>query len=284
MAASDPKRHQIDKAINAATTDQVTSDPDVTRNHATIPPGTRFGRLTVDALSEDKRGIHYRCKCDCGIYTTVRATNLRRGTVKSCGCLLDEAHAARRAKPPSLSIGSTFGRLTITGVHKRDRLGLYHYHCQCECGKTTSARADNLTSGNTSSCGCGRGRRGTNPRGSADSATDYIIIAYKRGALRRGHGWALTREQVGALITATCHYCGTPPAMVKPTSQGPFLWNGIDRLHNDQGYTPENSVTCCRTCNVAKNIMSIEAFAQWVERLASRVQHWHAKLPPQEVA
>src|SRR5262249_12475223 len=159
--------------------------------------------------------------------------------------------------------------------------GLYHYHCQCECGKTTSVRATNLTDGNTSSCGCGRGRR--TYRSSAYSATGYIIIAYKRRSLQRGFEWALTREQVCALIAATCHYCGTPPATVKPTRQGPFLWNGIDRLHNDQGYTPENSVTCCRTCNVAKNTMSIEAFAQWVERLASRAQHWHPKLPLQEV-
>jgi predicted SprT family Zn-dependent metalloprotease len=260
----------------------------MTRKHTPIPPGTRFGRLTVDALSEDenKRGVHYRCKCDCGTYTTKRAFHLRKGAVKSCGCLLEEVHAARRAKPPSLSIGSTFGRLTVTGVHKRDRQGLYHYHCQCECGKTTSARANNLTDGNTSSCGCARGRRGTNPRrGSADSAIDYIIIAYKRSALQHGRAWALTREQVVVLIAATCHYCGMPPATVKPTRQGPFLWNGIDRLHNDQGYTPENSVTCCRTCNVAKNIMSIEVFAQWVQLLASRVQHWHPKLPlPQEVA
>jgi len=115
------------------------------------------------------------------------------------------------------------------------------------------------------------------------SSTDPLPAVKLCDAPAFGKNLVLTREQVGALITATCHYCGTPPATVKPTSQGPFLWNGIDRLHNDQGYTPENSVTCCRACNVAKNIMSIEAFAQWVERLASRVPHWHPKLPPQEV-
>ena len=265
----------------------------MTRKHTPIPRGTRFGRLTVeerDVTIEDRKGtngrrIYYCCKCACGTYTTVRAYHLRSGSKKSCGRLRAETIAGRRAKPPLLSVGDTFGRLTITGVHKRDRMGYYHHHCQCECGKTTTVREDNLRSGNTSSCGCGRGRSPTNPRGGADSAIDYIIIAYKRGALRRGRAWALTREQVVALITATCRYCGTPPATIKPTRQGPFLWNGIDRLHNDQGYTPENSVTSCRACNVAKNIMSIEVFAQWVQLLASRVQHWHPKLPSrQEVA
>lgn len=265
----------------------------MTRKHTPIPHGTRFGRLTVeerDITVDGRKATHaqrifYRCKCDCGTYTSVRAYHLKSGSKKSCGCLRAETIAGRRARPPSLNIGDVFGRLTVTGVHRRDRLGHYHYHCKCECGKPKTVREDNLRTGNTSSCGCGRGQLPTNPRGSAYSATSYIIIAYRRSALQRGHEWALTREQVSALIAANCRYCGTPPATVKPTRKGPFLWNGIDRLRNDRGYTPENSVTSCRTCNVAKSVMSIEAFARWVQLLASRVQHWHPKLPlPQEVA
>ena len=264
----------------------------MTRKHTPIPPGTRFGRLTVEEreviIGEpgivNGRRIYYRCKCDCGTYTTAHSFHLRSGSKKSCGCLRAETIAGRRAKPPSLSIGDPFGRLTVTGVHKRDRLGHYHYHCRCECGKNTTVREDNLISGSTNSCGCGRGRSRTNPRGSADSAISYIIIAYRRSALQRGREWTLTRDQVRSLVGATCHYCGVPPATIKATSHGPFFWNGIDRLRNDQGYTPENSVSCCRTCNVAKNKMSIEAFAEWVQLLASRVQRWHPKLPTREAA
>ena len=49
--------------------------------------GQRFGRLTV--IEEDGRkngGIAWRCRCDCGNYTTVRANHLKRGLIKSCGC------------------------------------------------------------------------------------------------------------------------------------------------------------------------------------------------------
>lgn len=51
--------------------------------------GHRFGHLTVIGLSE-KKGSHgasyYRCKCDCGTIKDIRADNLRRGFVTSCGC------------------------------------------------------------------------------------------------------------------------------------------------------------------------------------------------------
>ena len=241
-----------------------------------IPPGSRFGRLIVEALVEDGPRHRYSCACDCGnTAPSVPATHLRRGITKSCGCLQEEMHAGRRAKPPGLAVGSAHGRLTITGVHKRDRQGIWHYHVQCECGTTKTVRGDNLKSGNTSSCGCAKLGSRTHPRGSAESAITYIFIAYRRGAQRRGHAWDLTREQLAVLITGDCHYCGTPPATLKQTTLGPFLWNGIDRLQNDQGYAAGNLVPCCRTCNTAKNTMTVEAFAQWVKRIASRVQQWH---------
>lgn len=51
--------------------------------------GRRFGRLTVVA-EEDVRwngNVVWLCKCDCGNYTRVRASHLKRGGVMSCGCL-----------------------------------------------------------------------------------------------------------------------------------------------------------------------------------------------------
>lgn len=31
-----------------------------------------------------------------------------------------------------------------------------------------------------------------------------------------------------------------------------YFYNGIDRLDNTKGYTPENSVACCKHCNSLK--------------------------------
>ena len=58
--------------------------------------GGRFGRLTV--MSQDgKRGTRrlWLCLCDCGSETRVTTSNLKSGSVSSCGCLAREATSAR---------------------------------------------------------------------------------------------------------------------------------------------------------------------------------------------
>ena len=54
--------------------------------------GERFGRLTVlFRIVQGKPGdIVWRCKCDCGKKVDVRASLLRRGDTRSCGCLQRE--------------------------------------------------------------------------------------------------------------------------------------------------------------------------------------------------
>lgn len=49
----------------------------------------KFGKLTV--ISRDKNGANgvarWKCICDCGNVSIVRGSNLKNGSVKSCGCL-----------------------------------------------------------------------------------------------------------------------------------------------------------------------------------------------------
>lgn len=54
--------------------------------------GQSFGRLLVlDKAGKTPRGaITWRCKCDCGNETIVIGSLLKRGTIKSCGCLLQQ--------------------------------------------------------------------------------------------------------------------------------------------------------------------------------------------------
>ena len=56
--------------------------------------GIRYGRLiVVDEAFSVSGDACWRCKCDCGNYTTVMAKSLRNGDTKSCGCYRRE-HAA----------------------------------------------------------------------------------------------------------------------------------------------------------------------------------------------
>jgi hypothetical protein len=51
--------------------------------------GVRFGRLVVieeNVLTIDRRKACV-CKCDCGEIKTIRVDSLKKGAIKSCGCL-----------------------------------------------------------------------------------------------------------------------------------------------------------------------------------------------------
>lgn len=67
--------------------------------------GQRFGRLVVVSDSGMRAGdgsVKWRCACDCGSAHLVVASNLRTGSVSSCGCLARSLSSERRraAKMP----------------------------------------------------------------------------------------------------------------------------------------------------------------------------------------
>ena len=45
-------------------------------------------------------------------------------------------------------------------------------------------------------------------------------------------------------------------------------YNGIDRLDSTEGYTTDNCVSCCTTCNWMKKKMPLEKFLQKVKEIA----------------
>jgi hypothetical protein len=69
-----------------------------------VPPGTRFGRLTVVAEAEatirpsGQSARRISCLCDCGESITVELGGLRQGTTRSCGCFQKEGASARQTK------------------------------------------------------------------------------------------------------------------------------------------------------------------------------------------
>lgn len=90
---------------------------------------------------------------------------------------------------------------------------------------------------------------------------------YLKNAKRRNIVWGLTKDQFIQLIKNNCTYCGTEPTTTTYKHKDSLTHNGIDRIDNTMGYTPENSVSCCTTCNYAKNSMSMEQFREWIKRI-----------------
>ena len=116
--------------------------------------GRRFGKLTVIEESEpkwDNRGKPIRmmlCKCDCGKSSVVKATSLKSGHSKSCGC----------EKAAENLTGKRYGLLTVideaeyhitSGGRK-----LKAWKCRCDCGKEVKVTGNDLKQGNHRSCGC----------------------------------------------------------------------------------------------------------------------------------
>lgn len=57
--------------------------------------GQHFGKLTaIEKIGQDNNHNNlWKCQCECGNYTTVRATSLNQGETLSCGCLKSSGNA-----------------------------------------------------------------------------------------------------------------------------------------------------------------------------------------------
>lgn len=70
--------------------------------------GNKFGRLTVlSAASKGEKGkINWLCRCECGNVKIVPGRYLRKGRVRSCGCL-------RAEEATKVLVGNRLGRNSI---------------------------------------------------------------------------------------------------------------------------------------------------------------------------
>lgn len=171
--------------------------------------------------------------------------------------------------------GRRFGTLTVlsfagTTPHAE-------WFCICDCGERRKVRATKLLGSLVSSCAtCARrtaaaiaGKSRELPLNTAISRS--IWSDYRANAKRKRLDFQLSVLDVEALSQGNCHYCGDSPATEKLTKNKTrtSARNGIDRRDNSIGYSRENTVSCCSTCNYAKREMSSEQFVAWAKRVAS---------------
>ncbi len=102
---------------------------------------------------------------------------------------------------------------------------------------------------------------------SPEAIAQRIAKRYAHGARARGLEWRLSTLEVVHLTQALCFYCGAEPQ----GRVGKFVYNGIDRKDNAQGYTLGNCVTCCKRCNFLKRDM---LFQDWIAFLNAILINW----------
>lgn len=164
--------------------------------------------------------------------------------------------------------GNVHGRWTVLVfagyAQKEGQRAQAKWLCRCKCGTEKEVAAQSLKCGDSKSCGCLLKDVCSLPKGEA--ALNHLINSMRRGAEKRSYAFELSKEQIRALCTQNCHYCGSPPtqSLVRADLNGAFIYNGIDRKNNDLGYVEGNVVPACKHCNRAKWMMGYEAFRAWL--------------------
>lgn len=185
-----------------------------------------------------------------------------------------------------INIGDVFGRLTVVEKTSLRKRGAVVWRCQCSCGNFTETKTDYLQQGWTKSCGCWKSQRAkerlpevwaVNPKKNQNKTVykfNSLLTHYRENAKSRLLDFNLSEKETYDIVTKECFYCGYIPVPETTSSNQKYTdhYNGIDRVNPKLGYTIENVVSCCRSCNIAKHTMSQCDYDAWIERSYSKLQ------------
>lgn len=173
-------------------------------------------------------------------------------------------------------VGQRFGRLIVLekleGIQTKFKRVHIRWLCKCDCGSLKKVFGCNLRDGKTKSCGCLWRYCGVK------SIRNRVLCGYKDGARTRNLSWCLSDKDFDFLTSQNCYYCGIAPSSIR-TNNGngktkfSFVYNGIDRLDNTKGYEIDNSVSCCKICNKAKDVLTAKDFILWASRVSEHCKN-----------
>lgn len=164
--------------------------------------------------------------------------------------------------------GLKINRLTILNIKDRIKSGntlKIRWNCLCSCGNLFFARGDQILNNSTKSCGCLNNEK---RKQNSNKRKLPVLIAkmnlkigkYKTEARRRQRAWSLTNQEAYTLFQNNCFYCNKEPNDL----------NGIDRVNNKEGYTLDNTVSCCSICNTMKMDLNVNRFINHINLIQNK--------------
>lgn len=168
------------------------------------------------------------------------------------------------------SNGTKFGQLTVVDKAPNGKDNRPTYNCLCSCGNSKKVSARNLQRGATTHCGCNKSIR---PIRNPDAALDSLIRVYKGNAKKKRLPCELTKEEFIKLFNGNCYYCNEEPSKVykKAKIRYQYIYNGIDRIRNSEGYINDNTVSCCKSCNYMKSSQTQEDFLRRIFNISKNL-------------
>ena len=171
--------------------------------------------------------------------------------------------------------GKKFGRLTVIERVSNNKWGQTKWLCKCDCGNEKIILGVLLVNGHTKSCGCFRSEV-TKDRMKIKfglASFNTVMAKYIINANKRKIKFDLTKKQFKEITQSNCYYCGAKPSNIAkyPGYNGDCIYNGLDRVDNNKGYTIDNVVPCCKRCNYAKNNQTPKEFKEWVKKVYNKM-------------
>jgi len=138
---------------------------------------------------------------------------------------------------------------------------------QCTCGSICSVRMESDTL--TRSCKkCGQiKKRSTYTKKTKESLYKRLYQQYTRGATIRKYSFEISFTDFKELVIKNCYYCNELPTNLLKQNYRSILYNGLDRVDNELGYTNNNVVTCCGWCNQMKNKYHADLFLKKIKTI-----------------
>jgi hypothetical protein len=169
----------------------------------------------------------------------------------------------------------------------RDKRNNIIWELECECGNKRESIPGSVINGSIKSCkDCAAQTKVAASKAQKDTDAGERIRKYPPIISSARDVWSRYKELdfdiFFKLSQLPCFYCGRAPFKIRnrltssntiQKAEGNFIYNGLDRVDSSKDHSEDNVVPCCSDCNTAKMSLSLQSFAELVER----IYHYWAK-------